>query len=198
MTGLEKIIEVIEADSKANIEKIMAEANEETEKILSLARKEAKEKCAEISAKTENQVKIILNRAQSGANLIKRQMILEAKLKMINEIIDKAKSKLSSLSNTDYFNTILQIIKKHAHPQEGIIIFSEYDLKRIPNDFEKNLENTLKDIKNAALTISKEAAPIDGGFILVYGDIEENCSFKALFNNAKEELQDKVNAFLFQ
>ena len=77
-------------------------------------------------------------------------------------------------------------------------MFSEYDLKRIPNDFEKNLENTLKDIKNAALTISKEAAPIDGGFILVYGDIEENCSFKALFNNAKEELQDKVNAFLFQ
>jgi V/A-type H+-transporting ATPase subunit E len=125
-------------------------------------------------------------------------MILDAKQKIINDIIQKAKIKLTSLPDNEYFDTILQIVKKHAHAQPGIIRFSQADLDRLPKKFEKSLESALKDIKNASLTISKESVKIDGGFILVYGDIEENCSFDALFAEAKDELQDKINAFLFE
>jgi V/A-type H+-transporting ATPase subunit E len=42
-----------------------------------------------------------------------------------------------------------------------------------------------------------ETQEMSGGFILLYGDIEENCSFDALFLQAKEELQDKVRDYLF-
>lgn len=198
MTGLEKIIKAIEAEAKAVADKILAEAKEESEKILALAKKEAEAKAAEIAQKPVFEVEAILNRAQSGARLIKRQMILNAKQQVINDIIDKAKLKLTSLPDTEYFNIILQILKKHAHSQAGIIMFSKADLERMPKDFEKSLEEAIKEIQNASLSISKEAAPIDGGFILVYGDIEENCSFDALFGMAREELQDKVNAFLFE
>lgn len=197
MTGLEKIIKVIEADAKANVEKILAEAKVESEKILASAKKEAEEKCAEIAEKPAYEVNAVINRARSGAMLIKRQKILNAKQQVISDIIEKARLKLTSLPDTDYFDIILQIVKKHVHPQEGIIRFSQADLDRMPKDFDKSLIKAIKDIKDASLTISKECAPIDGGFILVYGDIEENCSFDALFNDAKEDLQDKVNAFLF-
>lgn len=198
MTGLEKIIKVIEADAQASVDKILAEAKEEEQQILALAREEAEQGVAKIAQKPVSEIKAILNRAESGARLLKRQRLLDAKQEMINKIILKAKKKLTSLPDSDYFDIILQIVKKHAHKEAGIIKFSQADLDRMPKKFKKSLDATIKDIKNASLTISKECAKIDGGFILVYGDIEENCSFDALFNEAKEELQDKVNAYLFE
>lgn len=199
MTGLEKIISAIEADAQASASGILAEAKKEVEEILSLAEERAKQDNAIIAEKQASEIKAILSRAESSAKLLKRQMILDAKQEVINNIIAKARYKLTSLSDTEYFDIILQIVKKHAHAQAGIIMFSQADLDRMPKKFDKSLDSAIKGIQNAALTISKDkAARIDAGFILVYGDIEENCSFEALFDDAKEELQDKVNAFLFE
>lgn len=198
MTGLEKIIKAIEAEAQASVDKIIAEAKEEAGKILSIAEEEAKQECAKIAEKPALEAKAIISRAESGAKLIKRQMILDAKQQAISDIICKAKNKLTSLPDTEYFDIILQIVKKHAHKGPGLIKFSQADLDRLPEKYEESLKTTLKDIPNASLTISKESAKIDGGFILVYGDIEENCSFESLFAAAREDLQDKVNAFLFE
>ena len=43
----------------------------------------------------------------------------------------------------------------------------------------------------------EEAAPIDNGFILVYGGVEENCTFRALMDGGRERLQDAVRRVLF-
>lgn len=199
MTGLEKIIKAIEADAQTNVDRILAEAKEEAEEIFSLAKEEAKLDNAKIAEKPAFEAKAIISRAESSAKLLKRQMILDAKQQVINDVITKAKYKLTSLSDTDYFDIILQIVKKHAHKGPGIIMFSQADLDRMPKRFDKSLETAVKGIPNASLTISKDSVDkLDGGFILVYGDIEENCSFEALFSDAKEELQDIVNAFLFE
>jgi V/A-type H+-transporting ATPase subunit E len=55
----------------------------------------------------------------------------------------------------------------------------------------------LSDKEGASLTLSEKTAAIDGGFLLIYGEIEENCSFDALFSASRENMQDQVNAFLF-
>ncbi len=34
---------------------------------------------------------------------------------------------------------------------------------------------------------------MDGGFLLVYGGIEENCTIRAVFDAGREELSDRVN-----
>ncbi len=197
MTGLEKIIKAIEVDSQNRADKILAEGKEESDGILSSAKKEAEITGSKIRENTALETKAILNRTESSAKLIRRQLILDGKQKLIGEIILKAKNKLTSLSDTEYFDIILQIVKKNAHNEAGIIMFSKTDLERLPQNFLDSLEVSLKDIKNASLTISEEAAQIDGGFILKYGEIEENCSFEALFIDSKDELQDKINAFLF-
>ena len=49
----------------------------------------------------------------------------------------------------------------------------------------------------ASLTLDEAPRDIDGGFVLIYGDIEENCSFEALFDAQKDRLQDEVRALLF-
>ena len=38
---------------------------------------------------------------------------------------------------------------------------------------------------------------MEGGFVLVYGGVEQNCSFAALFDAARDSLQDKLHALLF-
>ena len=48
-----------------------------------------------------------------------------------------------------------------------------------------------------SLTLGKTPRAMDGGFILVYGGVEENCSFSALFASRKEALQDSVQKILF-
>ncbi len=47
------------------------------------------------------------------------------------------------------------------------------------------------------MTLAGEPKEIDRGFILTYGGIEENCTFKALMDCKKDELQDLIRNILF-
>jgi V/A-type H+-transporting ATPase subunit E len=195
MTGLDKILKAIEADAKSNKEAVIAQAKREAEDITAAALKEAKNQSAVIKAKSDLDVKAVLSRAESAAELAQKKSILDAKQQMINHIISAARNSLSSLSDSDYVNVILKMVKKHAHNQPGKIVFSSSDRKRLPVDFNIRLQSILNG--NAALALSEDTAGIDGGFLLIYGDVEENCSFDALFAAEKEELQDIINSFLF-
>lgn len=198
MTGLEKILKAIETDARANADAILSKANKEAEELIANARAEAEKKCSEIAQKSETEIKAVLSRAKSAAMLQERQIILNAKQQMINNLINNAKDTLINLSDYEYAEIIIRMVKKYAHGKAGKIAFSEKDLKRLPKDFQLQLQNALSELTGASLTISEETPNIDGGFLLIYGDIEENCSFDAIFSSAKEELQDKVNAFLFE
>lgn len=198
MTGLEKILQAIASDTKANAEGILAQANREAEEILTSAKAQAESKCTEIAAKSEQDIKSVFSRAESSAALLEKKLILDAKQFLIGDVITKAREKLLNLPDNEYFNVILQIVKRQAYRKPGKIRFSSDDLKRLPKDFVNTLKDTLSSVQGASLTVDSETAVLDGGFILIYGDIEENCSFEALFSAAKDELQDKVNAFLFE
>lgn len=198
MTGLEKIIQTIEADAKAAAEVITSQAKFDADEITAAARVHADKLYAEITMKSELEVKSVLSRAESGAALQEKKLILDAKQQTISDIIAKAKDKLLTLPDSGYFDVLLEIIKKHAHNKAGQIVLSAADLNRIPKDYNTAIMNILSSIPGASLTIADEAAELEGGFILVYGDIEENCSFDALFSAAKDDLQDKVNALLFE
>lgn len=197
MTGLEKILKEIEAQAKANADVILAEAKKEAEEIMNAAKSEAQEKCAQITSKSETDVKAVFSRAESAAVLAKKQMILSAKQQLINDILANARKSISALPDDKYCDIILRMIKKFAHNKAGVIVFSADDKKRLPADFSQKIGDALKDKPLASLEISGDSAQLDGGFLLIYGDIEENCSFNALFDDAREELQDKLNAFLF-
>ena len=43
-----------------------------------------------------------------------------------------------------------------------------------------------------------EPCAIDGGFVLIYGGMEENCSFSALFDANREDFLDAAKAVLFE
>ena len=91
---------------------------------------------------------------------------------------------------------IRKMLEKFVLSDSGEIYFSAADLKRLPDGFEKEI-TAIAQKKGGSLTLKKEGREIENGFILVYGGIEGNCTFRALFNTQRDALQDKIHQELF-
>ena len=198
MTGLEKILKHIMEDAESTANEIQAKVENEVKAILSAAKKEGEGKRAEILQKSQQEIKAYENRTESAIKLNKKRAILNAKQRIIRDIIQEAKAELINLPDKEYFDVIVKMIGKFAHANQGLIIFSKADKERLPLQFSDRIKEALSAVKGAGLEISGETRDIDGGFILVYGDVEENCSFEALFEEKMGVLTDKVNDFLFE
>ncbi len=196
MSGLDKIISQIKDEADASAAEILNTAKSKADTI----RRQAEEDCSELSARSETQNKAaredILEKSRSSAQMQQRRELLNAKQQLIDEIIDEAHSSLLALPDAEYFDSLLKLVAKHAQPQSGEISLNENDLGRLPADFATQASETAKK-KGGDLTLSDKPCQIDGGFLLIYGDIEENCSFDALFSSEKENLQDTLHTFLF-
>ena len=150
----------------------------------------------EISRQSAVDAANVLTRAQSAADLLRRRTLLLKKQELIGDVIDSAYRSLFELSDERYFDVLLGMANKYAEKQAGEIAFNERDLGRLPADFEMRLQSALAE-SGASLRVSREPRAIDGGFVLIYGGVEENCSFEALFEEQREALQDEVYALLF-
>lgn len=196
MTGLDKMINQIldEANNSAN--KILEDARAGAEDIMNKAREEAGALQKDMEKRLEADIRNYKERVASSADLQRRTSLLEAKQEMISAVVDKAYGVFVSKSGEEYFQVIREMLKKFVLPQDGEIYFSKKDLDQMPADFEKEIQEIAASA-GGSLKLSKEAKELDGGFILAYGGIEENCSFKALFASRKDDLQDQVQRVLF-
>lgn len=194
MTGLENILAEIRKSAEEAAAQTREEAQKKSDAVLEEARAKAKEEAARMDAETRVMVEKIAERAKTAAALERRRYILEAKQEVIGEMIDTARESLYVLREEDYFALLQAMIAKYALPQDGELILSEKDAARLPRGFLKKINASLQE---GALTLSEEKRYLDGGFLLRYGGIEENCTFDALFDAAREQLQDDVNKMLF-
>jgi len=197
MTGLDKILKAIEDDAKAEADAVIAEAKKTADAIIIAAKQEADKKCTLIAEKSAADIAAVISRAESAAGLKEKKIILETKQLVINDIITQARNSLANLSDFEFTETILTMVKKFAHNEPGKILFSHKDKVRLTTDFNDRLKAALTVKEKSVLVIEETSADLDGGFLLVYGDIEENCTFEALFAAARDILQDKVNSLLF-
>ncbi|WP_066714390.1 V-type ATP synthase subunit E [Clostridium sp. Marseille-P299] len=197
MTGLENILKHIDEEASKNATKTLNEAREAKNKILADAKIEGEKRCADIAMKSKEEVKILLSRAKSAAELEEKKLLLRSKQEAIEHILMKAMEQLKQLPADQYFEILVTMIKKYAEPLPGEIMFSSEDKKRLPNNFEELINAALADKEGATLKISNNNREINGGFILSYGEVEENCSFEALFLAERENLIDKVGSVLF-
>ena len=197
MTGIQKIAAQIIDEAKVKEKEI----NEKTDKIVSEIIKEAEKEAA---LEKEKILKEAWEEAENSEKLFslsgeqkKRQSALKVKQEIIGEVIDEAYERLKNLDDDKYFKVIEEMLKENLLPGKGEIIFSEKDKKRMPKDFMSIVEKIARE-SNGEISLSAEVRKIDGGFILVYGGIEENCTFKAMLEEKREMLQDTVNEILFK
>ncbi|MDY5577856.1 MAG: V-type ATP synthase subunit E [Lachnospiraceae bacterium] len=196
MANIDKITEQILEEAKVAANRNIEAAKAEASDIIKKAEEECKKMQDELAVKEENARKSASDRAKSAAQLKKRQAVLNAKQEIIADIIKAAYEKMLSLDDKTYFEVIEKMLKKFSLAKTGEIHFSEKDLKRMPAGYESVIEKAAKE-NGGTLTLSTETKNIDGGFILVYGGIEENCSIQAMFHDRREFLADKVHELIF-
>lgn len=196
MTGLDKIISQILEDAGKEADAAIVKAQSEAEEI----EKGGKDLCRKLLEDGEKKLGTdeasYTERLKSSAELKKRQTVLLAKQQIIADMLDQAYKALLSKETAEYFALVQKMLDKFVPAKQGEIYFSQRDLDRMPEAFEAEIERAAAK-KGGSLTLMKEPKNIDGGFILVYGGVEENCSFKALLSAQRDELSDKVHEMLF-
>ena len=196
MSGLDKMVSQIIEEANHLAEKSLADANKERADLLAKANAEAKLKVDELQAKMEADIAYQEERARSSGERQRRKIVLQEKQNMISDILDKTYEKLMNLEADDYFALLSKILKRYALPKEGIMYLKKEDMDQMTAEFATEVIK-IAAINGGSLEIEETNQKIDGGFILAYGGIEENCTFKAMLNSKRESLSDLVYRFLF-
>lgn len=190
MTSSEKILAGIAEESKAQAEKITAEAEKQAAEITAAAREEAESEAEKIRAEAEKKAELIINSGKSSAELLKRDTALNCRRGLIEKALITVADTVNAYSDKDYFDFLLTLIKKEKLNGKGEVYLSIKDKARDTASFKSELEAL-------GFTLSDNFADINGGFILKYGDIQINGELSALIHEKRDVLTDELNKALF-
>ena len=191
MTAVEKIVERIELDAKAEAEAIIAEAEQKALKIKFDSKNEATMAAENFKAEADKKAERIVAAAESAANLTVRNELLYKRREEIEKTLKELEEHLKSLPEKKYFDKLMLLAVDSANGKQGVLYMNSADLKRVPQTFKEILSS-----KGIAVS-DKADDTISGGFILKYDDIEINEDFTALIADKKEQLEDIINSCLF-
>lgn len=196
MPGLDTMMKQILAEAEQTAAAAIAEAKAEAGRILAEADADCQAEQESFAKKEEAGRTAAAQRAQSAADLKKRQLLLSARQQMITEVIEKAHTAILALPAEEYFALIRSQLKKNLMAKDGYLCMNRRDLARIPAGFAAEAD-AMAAAAGGSLKIKETPVDIDGGFVLIYGGMEENCSFDALFRSERERLTDLVYQTIF-
>ncbi len=191
MTTDNKLFQCILQSGRQQAEIIEKEAQDDASKIIEDAEKAAKSEAQSIKLSAQRQAERIKNSALSSAALTARNAVLNAKRAEINSALDGILDYLCSLDDESYFELLYKAAGGVSGEYDEILL-NEKDLKRVPADFIGRLASC-----GVKAALSDTPANIEGGFILKDGSIETNCSFAAVIEDKRSEIEDFINLELF-
>lgn len=194
MTGLEKILSTIEQDSNDRCREITEQAQKQAQEIIDAASAKAQEDIANAKASVDKKVAEHDGAIEASVSMTKNRIILEGKLDIISSTLERALEVIKALPKKEYFEILKGLILKNVRKGEGVLRLSKEDTEKLPSNFIDSINNVLK--RGYKISLG-QSADIDSGFILVYGDIDINCSFDAVASAKREELRDTLNEMLF-
>ena len=227
MEGIEKITAKIAEDAQAEVSRLMAETDEKVKAIQTSAAAQAQQEANEIVEKGRMAASERLERLSSAAQMERRKLELSAKQEVLGEAFDLALSKLCALPEKDYIDLLTKLALEASSSGKERLIFSQKDRTKVgkqvviaanealvkertpalPEEVTKSkvgafvdklVHSTAAAVTGAGmLTLAEETRDIQGGFIMVDGDVEINCAFETLVRLQREKLERKVADALF-
>lgn len=191
MAELQVLTDKIRRAAEEKAAGILAQAKSERDKIFADAKAAGDADAVRIAEEAKKEAERITTRAISAAAQKSAQQKLAFKMEMINSVMEKAKQSFLEAENSVYMARLIKLLDSRAQKGEsGELLLNKKDKAAV------NAEFTAK-LKEFNLTLSEKDADIEGGFILVYGKVEENCSVEAIFRENYEELVDFIGENLF-
>ncbi len=181
------IIDKIIADAEETAKKIIADANVEADRTIAAAEERAAKEKARYDKLIADEKKKVIAKQISAAHMQTRKSVLAAKQEILAEIIDEAENTLIGLPDDEYARVIGGMLDKIDKSLGTDVVVSEKDKARLAGV-----------ISEKGFTLSDKIADINGGFVIINGDIEYNYSFGAIISIEKEEIQQLAAKILFE
>ena len=196
MSGLDEILNIIDEQRIQNEESIIGAANQKAAAIRSEGEQKAQKAYSEQLEKGQTDAKRDFVNACASVDSDMKRKVLDSKVKLIDSAIEATLERLAKLPENEYFAMLKRLAEQKLRKGSGVISLSANDLKRLPADFETDIRSSAEKL-GGTLEISKKPADISDGFILSYGLISENCSFRAIIESERDEVRDTAAAKLF-
>ena len=182
MSGLDEILNIIDEQRIQNEESIIGAANQKAAAIRSEGEQKAQKAYSEQLEKGQTDAKRDFVNACASVDSDMKRKVLDSKVKLIDSAIEATLERLAKLPEDEYFAMLKRLAEQKLRKGSGVISLSANDLKRLPADFETDIRSSAEKL-GGTLEISKKPADISDGFILSYGLISENCSFRAIIES---------------
>ncbi|MDE5937059.1 MAG: V-type ATP synthase subunit E [Ruminococcus sp.] len=190
MAGIENILGIISSQQKQTENNIISVAEKRADVVIADGNEKAEKEYSEYRKKSEKQLALDYDNAVSSVDAEMRRNILACKIHCIDAVIEKTLERLDIMPADEYFDILEKLLVQRADKSKGLLYLSQRDLSRITDDFEKA-------VKNLNIKISENPADIENGFILTYGLISENCSFRAIIEAERDSIRDMAADALF-
>ena len=211
MTGLEKVTGKIIADAEADARATLAAAQADCEAADAAAAAKTEADCDGLRESAGREGESLIRRAKSAAEMARRDVLLETRSGLVEEIRDLPADKYAALL-TGMLKAALR--RQLEDEQESMRLYGEniapaaYEILLNARD-RKTYGQQLLDAVNAgsfakigltrqdAVKLPNETADITGGLILRCGEVEINCSLRMMFDEVRRRTEGRVSGILF-
>ena len=219
MTGLEKVTGKIIADAEADAREILDKAQAECDAIKAKFAAETDAEIEKLTDECDRECQALIIRARSSAAMAKRNALLEARAKLIDDAYAAAEKQIKNMNGEQYLELLCKMLRSSLKGQleeeaESLRLYGEdiapaaYEVVLNSRDRETYGEKLLAVYREgygarlspailAKLRLAPDTAPIDGGIILRCGAVETNCSLAMLLAANRRETEAKVSRILF-
>ena len=228
MEGIEKITARIAQDADAEIARLNQQTQEQIREMQDKAQAQADRERADILARGRRAADERLERLKSAAGMETRKLELAMKQEVLSQAFDQALDQLCALPDAEYVELLTRLVLEASSTGKEQLVFSAKDRAQIgkqvvvaanealASQVAPELPESITDSKvgafvgklvnttaamvsgTAMLTLSQDSREMRGGFIMVDGDVEINCSFETLIRLQREKLEKEVANVLFQ
>ena len=219
MTGLEKIIERIQADAREHASQTLQNAEQEATALAKEYATRSEQLRARIEQEGLEAAQAMLNAARAETEKTHTEILQATRTALIDEAFDRAQKEIC---DTDYgkYRELLgalltsALLEQHRTEQQSIafgdevepfesfeVLLNAADRERfgaqIVADVRRTVERRIGAEKAKKILLSESTADISGGLILRFGDVELNCTLDVLMADIRRELTPRVTRILF-
>ena len=212
MNGIEKITDKIIADARTDAQAVIDEARREAEEIGASAEARAEAIAKTYSARADELRADLESRTESASASERRNASLNARARLVDRVFNEARDRILAMDGEEYYAFLEGLLGRviadratcDAANEAGTDEYDEFDryeLSLNERDAEKYGQRLVKAFGGKAgekkLVLSGEKAPIDGGFMLRWGQVDMNCSISGLIARSRDNCERGVCDILY-
>ena len=195
-----KITDRIISDAVADAERIVEESRLRAAQLMEDGEKKTGEQVGKLRDDFDAQSKELLDRRMLNASLEGRKNTLAVRRRLVDKVFSDALDYIFSLTDSEYFEILKQLIVKGSEIGEKKLFSSDGDDKLLKT--KASIERINKSIKecgkSATVVYAGKTDRINSGCILVGETTDVECSVEAAIDLIRESGEEVVAKILFE